>query len=464
MYHTLAWRIFAAILSIATLLSFVISATAEADGLPQVSAGIEEAEPPTANTAAEPSLSEAGYALEQVVVLSRHNLRAPLSSNGSVPEELTPHKWIQWTANSSELTFKGGMLEANMGQYFQKWLDREGLIAANTVPEAGEVRFYARDKQRCRATARYFAAGMLPLADVDVEHPGEPYNTEDFMKPQLHFYSDAYAADAEAQVAAIGGDAGFDGLAEQTRDAIALIMDTVDMKDSEIYRSGKYGDLLTDGSGYVMMPGEEPDVTGAIKTASQVADALILQYYEEPDKARADFGHELTDEDWMAIGRFMETYQDMRHGAPLVAVNITHPLLEQLEAELTNEARKFSFLCAHDVTVLGTLVALGAEPYALPDSLEPKTPVGVKLLFERWRDGEGLAWYRVNLMYRSVEQIRGADILTLDNPPMRYDLRFEGVGTNADGLISETDLFALFDGALSAYDALEDAYAIDAAA
>ena len=37
---------------------------------------------------------EEDYTLEQVVILSRHNLRAPLSSNGSVPDELTPHDWI----------------------------------------------------------------------------------------------------------------------------------------------------------------------------------------------------------------------------------------------------------------------------------------------------------------------------------------------------------------------------------
>lgn len=38
------------------------------------------------------------YTLEQVVILSRHNLRAPLSSNGSVPSELTPHAWIRCSA------------------------------------------------------------------------------------------------------------------------------------------------------------------------------------------------------------------------------------------------------------------------------------------------------------------------------------------------------------------------------
>ena len=420
-----------------------------------------------AENAADGTAAEAAenpYTLEQVVILSRHNLRAPLSSNGSVPSELTPHSWIQWTANSSELTLKGGIEETSMGQYFRKWLDKEGLIPENSIPEAGEVRFNAREKQRCRATARYFAAGMFPLADIEVEYPGDQNGTVDFMKPVLHFYTDAYADDATAQVAAMGGDAGFDGLAEQTRDAIKLIMDTVDMQDSEIYKSGKYGDLLTDGSGYEMEADKEPDLTGAIKTAYQVADALLLQYYEAPDAAEAAFGHTLTDEDWAAVGKFLTTCLEMKHGAPLVASNITNPLLRELEAELKNEQRKFSFFCAHDCTVLGTLSALGAKLDALPDSIEAKTPIGVKLMFERLRDREGQVWYRVSMVYRSTAQIRSGEMLTLDNPPMKYVLGFEGVAANEEGLIAEADLFSLFDRSIGVLEELEDGYALENAA
>ena len=404
------------------------------------------------------------YTLEQVVILSRHNLRAPLSSNGSVPNDLTPHSWIQWTGKSSELTLKGGMEETSMGQYFRKWLDAEGLIPENSIPEEGEVRFNARDKQRCRATARYFAAGLFPLADIEVEYPGDSKGTEDFMKPVLHFYSDAYAEDATAQVAALGGDSGFDGLAEQTRDAIKLIMDIVDMQDSEAYQSGRYGDLLTDGSGYEMEADKEPNLTGAIQTAYQVGDALLLQYYEAPDAAEAAFGHALAKDDWAAIGQFMSTCLEMKHGAPLVAANITNPLLRELEAELKNEQRKFSFFCAHDCTVLGTLSALGAKLDALPDSIETKAPIGVKLMFERLRDREGQAWYRVSMVYRSTDQIRSAEMLTLDNPPLKYVLSFEGVETNGDGLIAEADLFSLFDRSINVLEELEEAYALEDAA
>ena len=404
------------------------------------------------------------YTLEQVVILSRHNLRAPLSSNGSVPSELTPHTWIQWTANSSELTLKGGIEETSMGQYFRKWLDREGLIPENSIPAEGEVRFNAREKQRCRATARYFAAGLFPLADIEVEYPGDSNGTVDFMKPVLHFYNEAYAEDATAQVAAMGGDAGFDGLAEQTRDTIKLIMDIVDMQDSEIYQSGKYGDLLTDGSGFGMEADKEPVLTGAIQTAYQVADALILQYYESPDAAEAAFGHALAKDDWAVIGKFMTTCLEMKHGAPLVASNITNPLLRELEGELKNDQRKFSFFCAHDCTVLGTISALGVKLDALPDSIETKAPIGVKLMFERLRDREGQAWYRVSMVYRSTEQIRSGEMLTLDNPPMKYLLSFEGVDANEDGLIAEADLFSLFDRSIDVLNELESAYALEDAA
>ena len=72
-----------------------------------------------------------------------------------------------------------------------------------------------------------------------------------------------------------------------------------------------------------------------------------------------------------------------------IAESLIGCLIQELKNEFTNEQRKFSFFCAHDCTVLGTLSALGVEDYTLPDSIETKTPIGVKLLFERWRDADG---------------------------------------------------------------------------
>ena len=85
-------------------------------------------------------------------------------------------------------------------------------------------------------------------------------------------------------------------------------------------------------------------------------------------------------------------------------------------------------------------------------------------MFERLRDREGQAWYRVSLVYRSTEQIRSAEMLTPDNPPLKYVLSFEGVEANEDGLIAEADLFSLFDQSIGALDELENFYALEDAA
>ena len=64
-----------------------------------------------AEDAQEQSLSREGYTLEQVVILSRHNIRSPLSGKGSVLDEITPHDWFAWSSNPGELSLRGGVLE-----------------------------------------------------------------------------------------------------------------------------------------------------------------------------------------------------------------------------------------------------------------------------------------------------------------------------------------------------------------
>ena len=98
------------------------------------------------------SLSHEGYTLEQAVVMSRHNIRSPLSGKGSVLERVTPRQWFEWSSNPSELSLRGGATETLMGQYFRKWLEEEGLFPENYHPEEDEVRFYANSKQRTIAT------------------------------------------------------------------------------------------------------------------------------------------------------------------------------------------------------------------------------------------------------------------------------------------------------------------------
>ncbi len=55
------------------------------------------------------------YKLKEAVVLSRHNIRSPLSDSKSDLGRMTPHEWTKWSAGKSELTSRGGALETMMG-------------------------------------------------------------------------------------------------------------------------------------------------------------------------------------------------------------------------------------------------------------------------------------------------------------------------------------------------------------
>ncbi|MDE6122380.1 MAG: histidine-type phosphatase, partial [Duncaniella dubosii] len=110
------------------------------------------------------------YQLKEAVVLSRHNIRSPLSDSKSDLGRMTPHKWTEWSAGKSELTSRGGVLETMMGQYFRKWLVDAGMFPENYVPTADDINVIANSMQRCIATAQYFASGFMPVGGIKVNH------------------------------------------------------------------------------------------------------------------------------------------------------------------------------------------------------------------------------------------------------------------------------------------------------
>ena len=143
------------------------------------------------------------YRLEQVVVLSRHNIRSPMSGSGSTLAVATPHEWFAWTSNPSELSLRGGALETMMGQYFRQWLEAEELIPENYQPTPDEVRFYANAKQRTIATSQYFSSGMLPVANVPIETHAAYDTMDPVFTPQITFLSDSYEAAAMEELSAV---------------------------------------------------------------------------------------------------------------------------------------------------------------------------------------------------------------------------------------------------------------------
>lgn len=392
------------------------------------------------------------YTLKEVVILSRHNIRSPLSDNGSTLGKLTPHRWTNWSAASSELTLRGGVLETMMGQFFRKWLVSEGLFTENYVPNADEVNFYANSMQRTIATAQYFSSGFMPVANVAIRHRYAPSKMDPVFFPRLTKVSEAFCSDAMNQIAAMGGKKGIRGINEGLEDSYRIIADVLDLKDSPACKSGETCAFDDYDTQIILKKGEEPAMKGSLKLANSASDAFILQYYEEADAQKAAFGHDISISDWEKIARIKDVYGDVLFTAPVVAYNVAHPLLVYMNDELNSDARKFTFLCGHDSNIASVNAALEVEDYELPSSIEKKTPIGSKLVFEKWIDKSGNEFVAINLVYQTTEQLRNIEMLDLDHSPMVYQLQLKGLKLNADGLYSFEDVNGRFEKAIAAYD------------
>lgn len=392
------------------------------------------------------------YKLKEVVILSRHNIRSPLSTNGSALSKMTPHEWTNWSSAASELTLRGGVLETEMGQFFRKWTIETGLFKDNYVPTIDEVNVYANSMQRCIATAQYFSGGFMPVANLRVNHRYVPSKMDPIFFPRLTKSTEAFRTEAMKQINAMGGKEGLVGINKSLKESYDLIAKVLDMKQSEYYKKGEIKDFVNNDTQITLELYQEPGMKGSLKNANSASDAFILQYYEEPDGMKAAFGHKLTTEDWTKIAKVKDVYGDVLFTAPIVAVNVAHPLLQYMYDELNDKDRKFTFLCGHDSNIASVDAALGVEEYSLPNSIEKKTPIGSKLVLEKWVDAAGKAYIAVNLVYQSTDQLKQMSLLDLQHAPQVFSLKLKGLNQNTDGLYTFEAVNARFLQAIRAYD------------
>lgn len=334
-----------------------------------------------------------------MVVLSRHNIRTPLVGKGSVLSRVTDpsYQWFPWEDPASHLTVKGTRLESQMGRFFREWLTKKDFTSRYAA-DNGSFRFYANAKQRCQLTGRTFADAVFPGANPVVEMK-VAYDTMDpVFTPKITKLPEGFAQKAQQEISARMGDLN-QGIAAQ----YAVIENLIG-----IQRSAAYPDTTSFGqfpSSVSFKLDAEPIMNGGLKMACTVSDALVLQYYEEPDVQKAAFGHAMQDQDWVQVALVKEWYGDALFTAPSVAVNVAHPLLQTMLSELRQKGRVFSFLCGHDSNIGSVLAALGTAEYTLPQTIEKKTPIGAKVIVEKFKARDGVEYADLWLVYASTSQL-----------------------------------------------------------
>ncbi len=393
----------------------------------------------------------AKYELKEVVVMSRHNIRSPLVSGGAAYMRVTPHQWFRWTSPGSQLSLRGGVLETEMGQFFRKWVVAEGLLPDNCRPVGSEVLFYANSRQRTFATAKYFSAGFLPFANVEIQHKYYEDKMDPVFTPQFTKMNDQYRQQVMAEINAMHG--GPQAWMQSVQPTLMMMEKLIDMPHSPAAENDTthfwYGDTQ-----FILEKGDEPRMKGGYTLANSVADALVLQCYES--ESMAAFGHKLTEEQWRGICGVKEVYDALLFTTHSAAVNLAYPLVSRIREELHHEGRKFTFLCGHDSNLASISAALRLNLPETEQALEVRTPIGSKLVFEKWSDGSE-DYVAINLVYPKYSQLHARTLFSLEEPPMVQSVTIEGLTANSDGLYRLADLDARMAGAMAEYDTIEDA-------
>ncbi|HYQ24324.1 bifunctional glucose-1-phosphatase/inositol phosphatase [Stenotrophomonas sp.] len=357
--------------------------------------------------------------LEQVVLLSRHNLRAPLVSSGTLAEA-TPHAWAQWDVSAGELTTKGGVLEVYMGRYLGQWLRAQHVLPIG-CPQAGDFHALANSLQRTQATAQFFIAGAFPGCHVTVEQR-RPLGTMDpLFDPVIH------RDDAGFQRRAVHAMQKAESKARLGPD-LQVVEGVVEHAASPACTERRNCTLRAGDTQFRAQAGKEPAASGSLALANGMVDALLMEDYQNADGTAAGWGRLHDDAQWQALARVRNGYQDILFGTPEVARDVAAPLLSHIGALFDDpQSPKVSLLVGHDSNIGSVLAAIGVSAYTLPGQLE-KTPIGGLLQFERWRGQRGEARYRLAYIYPTRDQLRDALPLTDAQPPRRVELTLPGCG------------------------------------
>ena len=383
----------------------------------------------SAGVQAQEQAAPEGYQLQQVLIMSRHNLRAPLANNGSVLEQSTPKSWPEWDVPGGQLTTKGGVLEVYMGHYMREWLAQQGLVTSGDGPPEIAVYAYANSLQRTVASAQFFITGAFPGCGVTVHHQEKMGTMDPTFNPVI---VDDSAAFSEKAVQAMEKER--QGM--QLGESYKLLEAITDYRNSPSCKEKQQCSLSEGKDTFSAKYQQEPGVSGPLKVGNSLVDAFTLQYYEGFPKDQVAWGEIKTDKQWQVLSKLKNGYQDSLFTSPEVARNVAKPLVKYIDNALVGDAAKaakVTLLVGHDSNIASLLTALDFKPYQLHNQYE-RTPIGGKLVFQRWHDNGGNRdLMKIEYVYQSTEQLRNADALTLQSPPQRVTLALNGCPVDDNG-------------------------------
>lgn len=359
--------------------------------------------------------------LDKVIILSRHNVRTPLSKN---LEKMTPYEWPKWEEKPGFLTKKGYLLEEYMGKYFYTWLNKEGVLPKN-CPNENDFYVYSSNTQRTIYSAIAFINKGFPNCNITIHHADES-KPEPILSNYIHNSSIAFRNIAISEMKNV-----LDHL--NLNFSYHSMEDILNYTNSDFCRVDNKCDMSEGVNELNIVVEKKPTLSGPLKICNEAVDAFLMAYYNGFNLTNVAWGKLNTTEQWNSILELSNGYHNVTYNTSHVAKDLSRPLINYIKKMFLEEHKKVTLLMGHDVNIYVLLNAMYFKPFSLFDSFV-STPIGGKIVFQKWFDKtKNTHLLKINYIYQSNEQIRDGSMLSLDKPPQIALLELKNCTTDNEG-------------------------------
>lgn len=379
--------------------------------------------------------------LKYVLVLTRHGVRSPTWPSARL-NEYSAEPWPKWDVPKGNLTPHGAKLMEQMGAYHRLYLASQGLLAFKDCSEAKHLLFWADTDQRTLATAQAFALGLFPGCSVPVGSKGEGQEDPLFHPVAAGMTHPPRELAAAAVLGRIGNTpesyVAMYRAALQTLQAVLSECAAVgNCREKDLPKRNLLSDPIKVEAG---TDDHLVDITGALSTASTLAENLQLEYAGGFQGRELGWGR-LTEEKLLQIMSLHTAYTELARETPFVAqaqasylaIRILDSLQQAIEGKPVAQALgdgkdKFAVLVGHDTNISNFAGMLNLS-WVLPGYVRNDVPPGAEIVFELWSNAQNEFRIRAYVQAQSLEQMQKAMPLNLDAPPEKAKLFMPGCST-----------------------------------
>jgi 4-phytase / acid phosphatase len=378
--------------------------------------------------------------LEKFIVLMRHGVRPPTSTNEITPLAADP--WPGWEVPDGMLTHHGALAAARLGAWEGRMLAAAGLLQAPTCPKDDEVFAWASGAlQRTVDTGNAVLAGMFPGCGLTVGHNATSGSDPLFVASETdvgHLDLDKARA---AVLAAMGGslESAQQKLAPLMADlqpilrcCSAAVCEAADMPQGCTFGDRPWTIRTANG-------GRNLALGGPIGQGSTIVQVFLLEYTAGLPSDQIAWGRASTAQDVIHLSAIRKAKYDYFERVPYIARRGASNLFNQLliaiaqGADLPGTDRsggpppaKLVLFIGSDTQIAEIGGMLGAH-WHLRSYLDDETPPTGGLTFALLvNQSTGHRYVRMKFLTPTLDQIRAAAVLDDANAPEDVNISIPG--------------------------------------